>query len=265
MFDDKIVKQIHEDYIQANFPNEPPNFQILSTIRYDPNLTDPTPTTYSEITPDNLFLLPEHIERLKFTLQYFHLQFNTTIDYEINQDYLFQHIVQALENSQKSVTNPYKIRGLFDLDGRATIEIHDTPVRENLLDGLDSDPTYSLYIDSQATLISPFTSFKTTKRDVYTKARQSLPGLTNKEEVILYNTQNHVMEGSITNIAIKRNSDGKWITPLLSSGCLCGVTRHFLLRKGFIEEDVITIEMLSPGMEVLLFNGIVGVVKGVII
>ena len=45
---------------------------------------------------------------------------------------------------------------------------------------------------------------------------------------------------------------------LLSSGCLCGVTRHFLLRKNFIEEDNVTLEQLKPGTKVLLMNAIMG-------
>ncbi|EGW33426.1 uncharacterized protein SPAPADRAFT_151512 [Spathaspora passalidarum NRRL Y-27907] len=265
----KLINQIHKHYIETNFPAENPHsFQILSTIRYDPKLTEHPPQTYQDVSPDNFFLLPEHVERLKFTLNYFHLQFKTTIHFEITKEHLVQNIVQVMKNDAKSVNKPYKIRGLFDLDGKATIEVHDTPARENLLDGLTQEqPSYDVYLDTQATLISPFTSFKTTKREVYSQARnRRLPGLNpGKEEVLLYNTQNHVMEGSITNVAIKRVSDGKWITPLLSSGCLCGVTRHFLLRKGFIEEDVINLEMLVPGMEILLFNGIMGVVKGVIL
>ena len=73
------------------------------------------------------------------------------------------------------------------------------------------------------------------------------------------------MEGSITNVAVKRESDGKWVTPLLSSGCLCGVTRHFLLRKNFIEEDNVTLEQLKPGTKVLLMNAIMGVFGGTIV
>ena len=65
------------------------------------------------------------------------------------------------------------------------------------------------------------------------------------------------MEGSITNIAL-RGVRRKWVTPLLSSGCLCGVTRHFLLRKNFIEEDNVTLEQLKPGTKVLLMNAIMG-------
>lgn len=70
------------------------------------------------------------------------------------------------------------------------------------------------------------------------------------------------MEGSITNVAIKRKRDGKWVTPLLSSGCLCGVMRHFLLRRNYIEEDIVLIKDVSIGDEMILFNGVMGVVRG---
>ena len=70
---------------------------------------------------------------------------------------------------------------------------------------------------------------------------------------------------SDTNVAIRRKKDGKWITPQLSSGCLCGVMRHFLLRKDFIEEETILLRSLEIDTEILLFNGIMGVVRGKIV
>jgi Branched-chain amino acid aminotransferase/4-amino-4-deoxychorismate lyase len=131
-------------------------------------------------------------------------------------------------------------------------------LEQSLLDDWD------VYIDSQPTFISPFTSFKTTNRQHYTDARnRRLPGVRpGREEVLVYNHQNDMMEGSITSFAVRRKSDGMWITPQLSSGCLCGVMRHFLLRKDFMEEEVIKLDSLAVGTEVMLFNGVMGVVRG---
>ncbi|MCP8717943.1 MAG: aminotransferase class IV [Asgard group archaeon] len=287
-----LINEIHEEYIHKNFPStqnaaiRSDEFEILLTIRYDPNLTPVSPLTYKDVTIQNFFLLPEHTARINFTVDFFHLLYGTSPDFEITELFLFEQLVKAIELEGKSVLYSYKLRLLLKLDGSAKIEVHQVPDIGNLLGGIfpdietipeeleflnhhpDSEEAvvWDLYIDKKPTLVSPFTSFKTTKRDAYTESRGILPGLKpGKEEVILYNTQNNVMEGSITNIAIKRESDGKWVTPLLSSGCLCGVTRHFLLRKKFIEEDTINIEKLQPGTELLLMNGIVGVVKGIIV
>lgn len=287
-----LINTIHEEYIDKNFPNKEDSgiasdgFELLLTIRYDPNLSPVPPLDYKDVTTKNFFLLPEHTARLKFSIDFFHLLYGTTPDFEITESFLFDQLIAAMEQDKHSVLYSYKFRLLLKLDGSAKIEIHSVPERDNLLGGIfpdigaipeeleflkhhsdsEEEVTWDVYIDKKPTLISPFTSFKTTKRDVYNESRKNLPGLKpGKEEVILYNTQNNAMEGSITNIAIKRESDGKWVTPLLSSGCLCGVTRHFLLRKRFIEEDTIPIDRLKPGTELLLMNGIVGVVKGIVV
>jgi 4-amino-4-deoxychorismate lyase len=38
--------------------------------------------------------------------------------------------------------------------------------------------------------------------------------------------------------------------------------RHFLLRKDFMEEEVIKLDSFAVGTEVMLFNGVMGVVRG---
>ncbi|CAK9440315.1 uncharacterized protein LODBEIA_P44150 [Lodderomyces beijingensis] len=289
---------IYSDYMVRHFPSLGPDptsdFQVLATIRYDPNLSEITPLSYEDITRQNFFLLEEHVARLNFTFEFFHNLYGTAMDFEVTQEILWKQLVESLRSSGKIVFMPYKIRGLFKLDGSAVLEIHDTTNRLNLLgplypkagvnfgvnvdiggleylhnfgtsDGAE-DIVWDVYLNKNSTLMSPFTSFKTTKRDVYNTARAILPGLNpGIEEVLLFNTQDQLMEGSISNVAIQRKSDKRWITPLLSSGCLCGVTRHFLLRRNLIEEELITMNQLEVGMDVLLFNGVMGVVKGKIV
>lgn len=287
---DEELKTIHAEYIDKYFPNfnaptiKADDFEILSTIRYDPSLSKHPPTTYNEISALNIFLLSEHVARLQYTFKFFHHLYKTPFDSEVTEEYLLAQIVESLEQLGKSVDKPYKIRGLFQLDGSSKLEIHETTKRKNLLLGLDLDlhgnntvaqalnnlgtksGEWDVYINTKSTPISPFTSFKTTKRDVYSEARKVLPGLKpGQEEVLLFNSQKQLMEGSITNVAIKRKSDDKWVTPLLSSGCLCGVARHFLLCRNYIEEDIIPIKDISIGDEVLLFNGIMGVLRGKIV
>ncbi|KAI5957584.1 ABZ2 [Candida theae] len=283
------LKSIHSNYINEHFPNsksptvKATDFEILATIRYDPSLSKQPPTTYKEISHSNIFLLSEHVARLDYTFKFFHNLYGTSFDSDISEEFLFTQIVKSLEQSGKTVDKPYKIRGLFKLNGESLLEIHEAPSRTDLLSGLHEDtlgaddPTLSnhsdplrdeldVYVSPKSSLISPFTSFKTTKRDVYNEAREILPGLKpGQEEVLLFNSQKQLMEGSITNVAIKRKSDNKWVTPLLSSGCLCGVTRHHLLRKDYIEEDIIQMKDVSVGDEVLLFNGIMGVKRGRIV
>lgn len=264
LFTAELEQEVYDTYINESFPSTyDGQWSILSTIRYDPKLTTAPPAVVDDVCQDNFWLFNEHFQRLVFTVKFFCLHFKIPLDFEITKPFLFAKFKQAFVESRKLVQNSYKFRLLVKLSGDVVVEIHDTPAVDNLLAGLDQcSPTYSVYLDKEPTLMSPFTSFKTTNRPHYTASRQRcLPGASPCEEVLIYNGQGQVMEGSITNIAVRRKSDGKWITPPLSSGCLCGVTRHFLLRKNFIEEETILVQDLRNGEEILLFNGIMGVVK----
>lgn len=249
--------------------------KILSTIRYDPGLTPSIPTLVEEVERANFFLFPEHIKRLKFTADFFSssLKHEKLVEdlfpYEITEKFIFNQLKKALQDSQARLDSPYKFRLLVEMNGQVRVEIHETPIRWNLLDGLDDlfpdSERFDVYVDTTPVLPSPFTSFKTTHRTVYSEARsRALPGIRpGKEEVVLVNSTNQVMEGSITNIAVK-NEKGQWITPQLTSGCLCGVTRNMLLRRQFIFEGNVNKDSLTVGQDVLLFNGIIGVVRGTI-
>lgn len=160
---------------------------------------------------------------------------------------------------------------MVDKTGTLTLQVAPAPVRPNIFSGLKStqvsgmDPVYEVYLDSRSIMVSPFTSLKTTKRDIYdaARARSLRPGSSNPlQEVILYNTRDEVTEGSIFNLALYR--DGAWRTPPLGTGCLCGVVRHHLLSKQMVVEDDISIKSLSHGEPVLLFNGVQGVVRGIL-
>lgn len=63
---------------------------------------------------------------------------------------------------------------------------------------------------------------------------------------------------------IDPNGSKKYVTPRLATGCLCGTMRHYLLRLGLIEEGDIDIGSLTVGNEVLLFNGVMGCIKGTV-
>ncbi len=83
--------------------------------------------------------------------------------------------------------------------------------------------------DRQCTLASPFTSFKTTNRAVYTAARsRGDPASPGCEEVLLMNQQEQLMEGSITNVAIR---SGDEYHPVLSLRLV--VMRNHLVHEGY--------------------------------
>lgn len=237
---------------------------LLSTVRYDPSLAEIHPTSASTLSKSCFFLFDEHFHRLKFTLSYFQRLREQESNVNLTEKDLLDNLIHTIDSSGVSLDKPLKVRILLQIDGKLTIELHETPERHNLLDGVidpTNSPVWDVYKDIEFIPPSPLTSFKTTSRDHYSQARsralpQKNPGF---EEVLLQNPQGQATEGSITNFAVYRN--GTWITPPLSTGCLCGVMRHFLLRKGYLKEDFVPMAHINIGDEVLLFNGIMGVVR----
>jgi len=103
-------------------------------------------------------------------------------------------------------------------------------------------PEYEIVIADLGTVRSEFTHFKTTKREMYDKARErariALPD--RKEVLILNEADQSVMEGSIATPYFWRN--GKWITPTVSkeysprngSGGQDGTSRRWALERQVI-------------------------------
>ncbi|OWB81967.1 catalytic activity protein [[Candida] boidinii] len=318
--DEKFIKLANDflesDYYKQNFEFEDDfKFEILSTIRYDPNLykkklnsseiknaiklfsrdsninsqynnsiestnasliehllnvvSDPV----SNLLDKSLFMLLDyHVNRLNVSAKFFKLDIE-----EITTNDLLPKLTDCLTRSYNAIdlaTRSLRIRLLLNRSGEVTIECYDTPERLFLFDGLvsESTPTWNAYIDTEPCPVSPFTSFKTTRRDHYTAARNRMLPMDSemhvipKNEVILFNPSNELLEGSITNIAVLRDTeDGegiKWVTPILATGCLCGVVRQFLIdNKLIFEKENLKIDQLKKGEHVLLFNGLNGVIK----
>lgn len=126
-------------------------------------------------------------------------------------------------------------------------------------------PVFAIYVDSQSTPSSIFTSTKTTRRTVYNDARlrAGLPLTSDPPvlaDVLLYNSQELITETSIFNVAFYRSP--YWITPTASTGCLPGVLRRWLLEQGRIHEakdaTMLRKDSIKTGDWVLLFNGVQG-------
>ncbi|AMD19852.1 HCL299Cp [Eremothecium sinecaudum] len=244
---------------------------------------------------DRFFLLKEHQQRLDLALSYFEW------DFEIPRSLLLDKLIEALplpegqhadtlEQRMELLVNlnqNYKMRVLISKSGNMRIEAHPLPPSPvissdmqkyficTLLSGfLDGTDAWDIYVDTKPIVISPFTTFKTTKREHYNQARSRMEELAvaagtagNKKEILVYNEAFQLMEGSITSVAIKQyinDKEYRFVTPFLTSGCLCGVMRHFLIQKGLIQEYAIDVRDLKVGDVILIFNGVMGCVKGII-
>lgn len=264
-----VLKAVYTD---TEFDTGDEDFQILSTIRFDPLLSDNIDSVIAFDDKDEnsklFFLFEEHLRRINLSLMYF------KFGYEVSRDELLEQLNTVMKPLDKS--NAYKLRLTIDKQGSMNIDVTQIPVRLNLFDGFNplqsyTSPTWNVFLDVEPIMISPFTSFKTTRRERYNDARERvlIKGFAEPQEVLLYNSANQITEGSITNVAFKRTDPETftetWFTPVLASGCLCGVVRHMLLSKGLIQETQINLKDVKVGDDILLFNGIIGVVKGKIV
>lgn len=172
-----------------------------------------------------------------------------------------------------------RLRLTVDRSGKVEIGVIETTVQKNLLGpfsnqaGLQSrgpvvTPRYhseewTLLLDTKSTPVEqlrPLIENKTTSRAHYVDPMSRTgASLSSHQEVLLYNGQDEVTEGTITNVIFKR--DGNWVTPKLTCGLLGGVMRSHLLTQGKITEAVIKKQDLVDGEEVLLCNAVRGVLR----
>lgn len=119
-------------------------------------------------------------------------------------------------------------------------------------------PILNVFLDVAPTKVTGTAYYKNTNRDRYLAARKrmGIDSTTSVDEVLLYNTAGEVTEGSFRTISVWR--DGCWVTPPLSSGCMDGSVRRWMLSTKKVREARILKEDLRPGEWVLTCNGIEG-------
>ena len=126
-------------------------------------------------------------------------------------------------------------------------------------------PTCRVFVDTQPTLPSVFSTHKTTARAPYENARQraSISNFAaDVAEVLLFNTSGHIMEASLSTPYFLR--DGRWVTPPLSSGGNAGVTRRHALVKDLCVEEEVTVDSLYNGELLWISNGVRGFIEGLL-
>jgi para-aminobenzoate synthetase/4-amino-4-deoxychorismate lyase len=195
--------------------------------------------------PDGgLFLLDEHLERLRSSAEYFGI------------DWVETAVLTQLDVLSQTLTEPVKVRLLLAQDGSVTLQTVPLSVGappNPLRVGLATAP-----IDSQTVWLY----HKTTRRHVYEEARTSRPDC---DDVILHNERGELTEASSSNIALLL--DGDLVTPPIESGLLGGTFRSYLLKnpKGFqnpwglpFREKVLHIADLERCEEMYLLNSVRG-------
>ncbi|WP_050604782.1 aminotransferase class IV family protein [Ruegeria sp. 6PALISEP08] len=99
---------------------------------------------------------------------------------------------------------------------------------------------------------------KTTQRSLYDSARAGLPE--GVDELLFLNELGELCEGTITNVFLEM-SDGRVLTPALSSGLLPGILREELLDKETVTEAVLTLTDLKNAQIVHMGNSLRGLIR----
>ncbi|KAL1963458.1 hypothetical protein VTN77DRAFT_8359 [Rasamsonia byssochlamydoides] len=265
-------------------------FQIISSLRFDPDLPDAivrkAGSSYPEPRDSPYYLLRYHRDRL----------LNAAIHFEWQEAIAFlqrdlTQFAQTLDTFILDRTKPWRLRIVVDSKGSCTVAVHPTtscppeslfiPSSFQVHTSLNPNFPWRLYVDSQTTSPSAFTTHKTTAREVYAAARERA-GIQSPQdplEVLLVNPQGEIMEGSITTPYFRQRradvsgsgskeedtNNDKWVTPPLSSGGNAGVTRRYALDHGFCVEQVVRAEDLVDGEECWLSNGVRGFIPAVVV
>lgn len=166
-----------------------------------------------------------------------------------------------------------RLRFPFDeraVRARLQAAVGDTPARcrvtidrsgEIVVETAPLTPTKDLWLVSVAaeTLTSndPWLALKTTRRDVYDRARAAMPATA--DEVIFVNEHGALCEGSITNIFVPRGD--VLLTPAQACGLLPGVLRQELLESGRAQEARLTLDDLRGEQGFFVGNSLRGLIR----
>lgn len=267
--------------IPTSMPDAAPSFQIISSLRYDPDLPKVTShhgndQSYPAPVDSPYYLLSYHRDRLTNAAR--HFKWDNALDFlRLDLDSFERFLDESIPDREK----PWRLRIAVDCNGKGSVEVNPTVAIDplNLLipslhNGVQST-TWKVYVDSQAITPSGFTTHKTTARDDYAAARVRA-GITSPaetSEILVVNPDGEIMEGSITTPYFRRRIVGQetdaneavWVTPPLRSGGNAGTSRRYALSQGFCVEQVITKADLLDGEECWLSNGVRGFIRGVVV
>ncbi|KAE8448101.1 hypothetical protein EG329_009866 [Mollisiaceae sp. DMI_Dod_QoI] len=272
-----------------------PDFQLFSSLRYDPLLISlPINTEAWGIETKSgspFYMLPYHRDRILQAAE--HFGWNEAAD-TIRGLEGFTHLLTKLtEAIDTQSTAPLRVRTLLSFEGVIVVESNPAPTvsewslypkripppkREHKMevspltggalmvgegDSVHGDPpmieAWDVLPDTLRTIPSPYTSFKTTSRNMYTGARErvGIKDMAEKKEVLIVcEKDGEIMEGSLTTVFFWR--DGRWVTPPVSSGGQVGTTRRWALDKGLCVEEIVRVDDLVDGEECWISNGVRG-------
>ncbi|KAK1760581.1 aspartic peptidase domain-containing protein [Echria macrotheca] len=237
-------------------------FQLFSSLRYDTALLGVPDSTFRHaswnyVNRSPLYMLDFHRDRMLRAAK--HWGWGAAIaalDGQEGLDRLARFILQNIQDDVQ--TRPLRVRVTISQDGH--LGFMSSPVPETPLQNLyprelpppgvlpgqgdeerfpSRNPEYEVVVTDLRISRSEYTHFKTTKREMYDRARQQARiGISDNKEVLIVNGDDgSIMEGSTTTPYVWR--DGRWVTPAVSkafdpesgSGGQDGTSRRWALER----------------------------------
>lgn len=264
--------------------NGQPNFQLFTSLRFDTLLLQSPENTALAPGPSPFYMLSYHRDRILHAATYFKwTEAITSLSGPEGLRRLLENLEAAIDLKS---TTPLRIRIILNSKGEIMVETSETTrvplgnlfptcIPSPRAVGVKSPPlveaalvpheqqAWTIVVDPMRTKPSPFTSYKTTCRDMYMEARDrvGIKTMTEPQEVLIISERGEeIMEGSLTSVFFWRN--GRWVTPPAASGGQVGTSRRWLLEKGLCEEEVTTAQSLVDGEECWISNGVRGLSWG---
>jgi para-aminobenzoate synthetase/4-amino-4-deoxychorismate lyase len=197
-------------------------FHLLETFRWDPMA--------------GFVLLDLHLVRLEQSARFFNFRFD-------------RHLVLArLEPAIRNFSRiPMKVRLLLSVSGELSIDAM----------SLESDPlpvpALVKYASSAVDRADAKLFHKTTNREPYLRLLGLAPDC---YDLFLWNKEAFVTE--LTRFNVLAWINGRWITPPVEHGLLCGTLRQELLQAGLVEEADLTKDHLVTAQALAAVNSVRG-------
>lgn len=244
-------------------------FCVFTTVRWDPMLTASAENTAASChTPCPIYMLEHHWTRLQVA------KWSTSFARSSPAELLRQLLVavqQWLLKNPGAKPEALRLKHRVFADSRTITDISPVPripMSQLFPDtlGLPPDPPpsqeWEVCLNDIPTEVSETTMYKTSERHFYDRARHvaGIQSYTERREVLLFNPEHEVMDGSISSAYFWRN--GQWVTPQSISGGQQGTTRRWALQKKLCVEDAVSVDGLRDGEVVWLSNASKGYFRG---
>ncbi len=227
--DSRADKEYDECLLKMRFLTDTPEtFQLIETLLFEPGV--------------GYAYYDQHLARLKKSATYFGFHHDN------------QQIIDALHKEGAGhAPGTYRVRLLLAEDG--IISTTSTPIARPDKHAIMHFVISDKIMDSS----NVFLFHKTTNRAFYDDEQAKMAEQHGADEVIFINERGELTEGSRTNIFISQ--DDKLLTPAIDCGLLAGTLRADLIKRGKVEEAILTPQDLETADDIYLGNSVRGLLR----